>query len=60
MRKGSSMSVKHMGCMKWMRNKEWYYIDEKRDRFVLTPKAPKEARESFEQYKKINNLKWDD
>ena len=55
-----AMSAKNKGCMKWIRNKEWYRIDEQRDRFVLTSKAPQEARESFEQYQKINHLKWDD
>ena len=54
------MSVRNKGCMIWSRNRKWYRIDKERQRFVLTEDAPQEARESFEQYKKINNLKWDD
>lgn len=54
------MSRQYKGCTDWMSNKEWYYIDEERDRYVLTNKAPEEARRSFELWKKINNLVWDD
>ena len=54
------MSRQYKGCTDWMGNKEWYYIDEERDRYVLTNKAPEEARRSFELWKKINNLVWDD
>ena len=53
-----AMSMRHKGITDWMHNKEWYYIDEERDRFVLTDKAPEEARISFEKWKKINKLKW--
>ena len=56
----TAMSAKNKGCTNWMKNKEWYRFDPKRNRCVLTHKAPREARESFEQYKRINNLKWDD
>ena len=56
----SKMSAKNRNSMIWSRNRDWYYIDEERERFVLTPQAPQEARDSFEQYKRINNLKWDD
>ena len=45
-----SMSVRNKNSMRWMDNKEWYYIDDKRDRFVLTTKAPEEARRSFEEF----------
>ena len=55
-----SMSIRHKGITDWRRNKEWYYIDEERDRYVLTEKAPEEARRSFEKYKRINNLDWTD
>ena len=54
------MSAKNKGSMIWSRNRKWYRIDKERQRFVLTDEAPQEARDSFEQYKKINNLKWDD
>lgn len=54
------MSAKNRDAVIWARNEEWYRIDEKHDRFVLTEKAPPEARESFDKYKRINNLKWDD
>ena len=60
MKNAQTMSVKHNGCMLWTHNKEWYYIDDERDRFVLTAKAPEEARRSFEEFKRINNVKWDD
>lgn len=42
--------------MDWMDNDDWYVIDEERKRFILTDKAPEHARESFELYKKVNNL----
>ena len=42
--------------MYWHKNKEWYYIDREKDCFVLTDAAPERARQSFELYKKINNL----
>jgi len=41
MQAGSKMSVKNIGCMDWTHNDEWYYIDEDRDRFVLTTKPLK-------------------
>lgn len=41
----------------WRSNKEWYKIDEKHDCFVLTDKAPQRAKDSFELYKKANNIK---
>ena len=54
------MSRRYKDAVIWKENKEWYYIDEERDRYVLTDKAPEEARRSFELWKKINNLDWDD
>ena len=42
--------------MYWMTNKKWYTLDKENDRFVLTEEATEEAKESFELYKKINNL----
>ena len=54
------MSAKNKDMMIWSRNREWYYIDEERDRFVLTDKAPEVARISFEKYKRVNKLDWKD
>ena len=51
-----SMSIKHRGITDWMKNKEWYYVDEERNRYVLTDKAPEEARRSFEKWKIINDV----
>lgn len=56
----NAMSAKNRGCTAWMKNDEWYRYDAKHDKCALTEKAPQEARDSFEQYKRINNLKWDD
>ena len=58
MASNSAMSLKNRDAVIWARNKEWYYLDEKNDRFVLTDKAPKEAQDSFEKYKKINKLNY--
>jgi len=55
----NAMSSRDRDCLTWMHNKEWYRISKERDRFVLTDKAPEEARRSFEKYKKINNLDWE-
>ena len=55
-----AMSSRNKDCMIWSRDRDWYYIDEERDRFVLTEKAPAEARRSFEKYKRINKLDWND
>lgn len=60
MNESRTMSVKDKDCLIWSRNRDWYYIDEERNRFVLTDKAPDEARRSFEKYKRVNNLDWDD
>lgn len=56
----SKMSIRYHTAMDWMKDKKWYVISEKRDRFILTDKAPKKAIESFELYKKVNNLPWND
>ena len=56
MKESNAMSVRDKDCMDWTNNQEWYFVDEERDRFVLTEKAPEEARRSFEKYKKINKL----
>ena len=42
------------GCMDWLDNEDWYDIDEENQRFLLTDKAPEEARRSFELYMRIN------
>ena len=54
------MSVKNRDMVYWKKDKSWYYIDEERDRYVLTDKAPEEARRSFEKYKRVNKLDWED
>lgn len=36
----------------FMTNKEWYRFDFEEDRFVLTEKAPEEAKKSYEKYMK--------
>ena len=41
----------------WKTNKEWYRFNVEKDQFELTDKAPMEAVESFELYKKMNNYK---
>ncbi len=60
MERQHKMSAKDSDCMDWMDDKSWYYIDDERDRFVLTDKAPEEAHRSFEKWKRINNVDWDD
>lgn len=34
----------------FMENKEWYYFDAKKQRFVLTEKATEKAKQSFKEY----------
>jgi len=36
----------------WQSNNDWWTIDEKTNQFVLTEKAPEEAKVSFEKYLK--------
>ena len=47
------MSIKYKAYLKWREDAEWYYYDEDNEKFVLTDKAPEEARISFEKWKKI-------
>ena len=37
----------------FMKNKEWYYHDEKEWRYKLTDKAPKKAIESYNEFYKL-------
>lgn len=37
--------------MYWMSNPEWYRVDEEKDEFVLTDKAPERAQKSFDMWK---------
>ena len=60
MTEARAMSMRDRDCVDWMNNHDWYSIDKERDRFVLTEKAPEEARRSFEKWKRINNLDWND
>ncbi len=55
-----AMSVRYIGALNWRKNKEWYIYDKERKRFILTPKAPPEARRSFELFKEANHVTWDD
>lgn len=34
----------------FMKNKEWYTHDDKHNKYVLTDKAPEEARRSYEKF----------
>ena len=54
MKDEKAMSSRHKNCMIWSRNEEWYTIDKEKQRFILTDKAPEEARRSFEEYKLMN------
>jgi hypothetical protein len=36
----------------FMTNEEWYYFDYKSRKYMLTDKAPKKAKDSYEQYYK--------
>ena len=38
----------------FMENKEWFYFDEDEFRYKLTDKAPKKAKESYEEF--YNNV----
>ena len=39
----------------FMTNKEWYTYDKKTNTYALTDKAPKKARESYEQFMEYIN-----
>lgn len=41
----------------WRKDKSWYKYDEETDSFTMTDEAPTRAKESFESWKKFNNLK---
>ena len=56
----NAMSARNKDSMLWKKNRNWYAVDRKNQRFVLTEKAPEEARRSFEKYKRINKLDWND
>lgn len=34
----------------FLENKDWYYVDEKKNKFFLTDKAPEKARKSYEEF----------
>ena len=40
----------------WKTNKEWYRINKDLGRFEINESAPKEAKESFEKWKKFYKL----
>ena len=46
-------SSKYTDCSDWRADSDWYFYDEDRERFVLTDKAPPEARRSFARWQKI-------
>ena len=54
------MSTRYKFMAFWRSDKSWYIIDDERDRYVLTDKAPQEAHESFKLFKKVNKLNWPD
>lgn len=39
----------------FMENEEWYYHDKKKNRYVLTDKAPEKARKSYEDFYDLSN-----
>ncbi len=50
-------------CMKswseavyWKSNREWYVVNQEKDRFELTKMAPTRAIDSFKMYLEENNL----
>lgn len=49
-----NMSRRYKDMVIWKENKDWYYIDEEHDRYVLRDEAPEEARRSFELWQKVN------
>ena len=58
--KKQAMSVKGQEYMIWANDKSWYRADEGHNRLELTDEAPPAARASFEKYKRLNHLDWDD
>lgn len=45
------MEIKNEEILYWKNNDEWWDVDEEKREFILTNKAPKKAKESFEKYK---------
>ena len=41
----------------WRKDKSWYNYNQETDSFSMTNEAPQRAKESFELWKKFNNLK---
>lgn len=41
----------------FMKNKEWYTYDYKNLKYILTDKAPKKAKESYNEFYKIVRIK---
>lgn len=41
----------------WRKNKSWYRYDKEKRMYELTDEATERAKESFELWKKFNNLK---
>lgn len=40
----------------FMENKEWYQFDYEKRKYVLTEKAPEEAKQSYKEFmKEVNN-----
>jgi len=42
----------------WRSNKEWYRINEEKDCFELTDKAPERAKKSFKLYLELQNKRY--
>ena len=40
----------------FMENDEWYRYDYKQNKYVLTEKAPKKAKESYEEFYRIEKV----
>lgn len=47
-----SMSASGIEDFYWKSNSEWYYYDFQKKRIVMTDKAPDDALDSFENWKK--------
>lgn len=40
----------------FMENDSWYYFDAERGKYVITPKAPQKAKDSYERfYKQVDD-----
>ena len=40
----------------WRKDKSWYKYDEVTDTYTMVNEAPQRAKESFELWKKFNNI----